>query len=165
MFQARTMHLRRNKSVNANIRFWLRGHLIVSATKRVIMNDTKMIPIEEFSERSGRDQEKIIGMIREGFYNGRLEEEKWMIAETDLEKIEDKNEPTPEPGKAYIILENGKKHYIKATTVDIVFSIFIPFWGFVFGIAALLRGETKRGQTMAIIGFIGLLIFVATRMQ
>jgi hypothetical protein len=63
----------------------------------------------------------------------------------------------------YEILPNGKKRYTRATGVDIVFSIFLPLWGVVIGGIAALRGETKRGATMMLIGAIALSVFILIR--
>jgi hypothetical protein len=63
------------------------------------------------------------------------------------------------PSKAYVLTPDGKKRFIKATTFDIIISIFLPFWGVVVGIIALCKGETKRGFTMlAIVACVTLLI-------
>ena len=40
----------------------------------------------------------------------------------------------------------------KATTGDIILSVLIPFWGFIIGLMALVKGEGKRGATMIGIG-------------
>jgi len=127
------------------------------------MDNEGLIPVEEFAEKADRDVDKIIVMTREGFCSGRLVDGKWYIDPNDLVKFINKNEPEPEEGKAYIILENGKKHYVKATVIDIIFSLILPFWGLVIGLVAIARGEKKRGQTMALIGVVGLLIFAAMR--
>jgi peptidoglycan/LPS O-acetylase OafA/YrhL len=64
---------------------------------------------------------------------------------------------------AYEILPNGKKRYLRATAVDIIFSILLPFWGFLIGAIALARGEQKRGLTMVLIGIAGLALYAVLK--
>lgn len=72
--------------------------------------------------------------------------------------------PNPiDSSKPYEILPNGKKRYTRATAVDIVLSVILPFWGLVLGGIALARGEAKRGKTMMLIGAIFLAVVVITR--
>lgn len=61
--------------------------------------------------------------------------------------------------QGYEILPNGKKRYLRATGGDVFFCVLLPFWGLVIGGIAFVRGEKKRGQTMMLIGCVGLLIF------
>lgn len=68
---------------------------------------------------------------------------------------------TEDSSKPYKILPDGKKHYTRATTVDIVISALIPFWGIVIGAIAASRGEVQRGKTMMIVGGICLLLVAA----
>ncbi len=55
--------------------------------------------------------------------------------------------------KAYKLLPDGRKHYLKATGFDIIFSIVMPPYGFFVGLFAFAsKGEKRRGATMMIIG-------------
>ena len=60
----------------------------------------------------------------------------------------------------WITLENGKKHYTRATAVDIILAIVIPIIGLIFGLYALAKKEYKRGWTLIAIG----LVHVAIRL-
>ena len=62
--------------------------------------------------------------------------------------------------KPWIILENGKKRYTRATAIDIILSIVIPIIGPVFGLIALIKKEYKRGWTMIAIGLVHIIIRV-----
>lgn len=65
-----------------------------------------------------------------------------------------------ETKKPWIILENGKKRYTRATAIDIILAIVIPVIGLVFGLVALAKKEYKRGWTLIAIG----LVHVAIRL-
>ena len=54
--------------------------------------------------------------------------------------------------KPWVILENGKKRYTRATAIDIGLAIVIPIIGLVFGVVALAKKEYKRGWTLIAIG-------------
>ncbi|WP_321155629.1 hypothetical protein [Psychrobacter sp. LV10R520-6] len=74
------------------------------------------------------------------------------------------NQPTTPPqkiesNKPWVILGNGKKHYMRATTFDIVVSIFLPILRLILGLVALIKKEYKRGGTMIVIGFIVSIVF------
>ena len=79
--------------------------------------------------------------------------------------MESSSSAANDSSKPYEILPNGKKRYTRATTGDIVFSIFLPFWGIVIGGIAAIRGETKRGKTMMLIGAVVLAIWVLLRLN
>src|SRR5579862_4806553 len=52
----------------------------------------------------------------------------------------------------YVLTTDGRKHFLKATTGDIILSIILPGWGVLIGLGALFRGEKKRAVTMVAIG-------------
>lgn len=52
----------------------------------------------------------------------------------------------------------------KATTVDIVLSCLLPFWGIVVGFIALAKGEKKRAGTMILISGILLAAWIIWRL-
>ena len=54
----------------------------------------------------------------------------------------------------WITLENGKKHYTRASAVDIVVALIIPIVGPILGMISLTKKEYKRGWTMISIGLI-----------
>ena len=62
--------------------------------------------------------------------------------------------------KPWITLENGKRHYTRATAIDIILAIVIPIIGLIFGLYALAKKEYKRGWTLIAIG----LVHVAIRL-
>lgn len=65
------------------------------------------------------------------------------------------------PGANYEILPDGRKRFLKATPVDIIVSIILPFWGLAIGGYAYFgKGETKRGATRMIIGAIVLFLCI-----
>ena len=70
---------------------------------------------------------------------------------------------TTSAATAYEILPNGKKRYTRATVVDIVVSMLLPFWGFGIGGLALAKGEKNRGKVMMLIGGAELLVLVLLR--
>lgn len=43
-----------------------------------------MIPIEEFGKRKGIKKEKVISMIKDGFYIGRVIDEEWYVEQSEL---------------------------------------------------------------------------------
>ncbi len=43
-----------------------------------------MISVEEFGERKGINKEKVIKMIKDGFYVGRVVDEEWFIASSEI---------------------------------------------------------------------------------
>jgi hypothetical protein len=51
----------------------------------------------------------------------------------------------------------------KATTGDYIACLIIPFWGAVIGLAALLRGQKKRGLAMMAVGSIWLAVLLVVR--
>jgi len=65
-----------------------------------------------------------------------------------------------ESKKPWVTLENGKKHYTRATFIDIALAIIIPILGPILGLAALAKKEYKRGWTMIAISFITITILV-----
>lgn len=60
----------------------------------------------------------------------------------------------------WVTLENGKKHYTRATFIDIALAIIIPIVGPILGLAALTKKEYKRGWTMIAISTVTIGIVV-----
>lgn len=56
--------------------------------------------------------------------------------------------------KPWVILEDGKKHYTRATVIDIALAVIIPIIGPILGLAALTKKEYKRGWTMIAISLV-----------
>lgn len=56
--------------------------------------------------------------------------------------------------KPWFTLENGKKHYTRATFIDIAIAIIIPIIGPILGLAALTKKEYKRGWTMIAVSLV-----------
>ena len=54
----------------------------------------------------------------------------------------------------WVILENGKKHYTRASVTDIIIALIVPAIGPILGIISLMKKEYKRGWTMMGIGLI-----------
>ena len=46
-----------------------------------------MIPISEYSQKTNISEEKLVKMIREGFYSGRIVEGKWYIDESPNKEL------------------------------------------------------------------------------
>lgn len=65
-----------------------------------------------------------------------------------------------EAKKAWMTLENGKRHYKRATIIDITMAIAIPIIGPILGIAALTKKEYKRGFTMIAVSCITIAIII-----
>lgn len=63
-----------------------------------------------------------------------------------------------ETDKPWITLENGKKHYTRATLIDITLAIIIPIIGPILGLAALTKKEYKRGLTMIAVSLVTICI-------
>lgn len=62
--------------------------------------------------------------------------------------------------KSWVILNNGKKHYIRATIFDIIIALLFPFFGLIAGLFAIIKKEHKRGWTMVAISIIGSVIII-----
>jgi len=56
--------------------------------------------------------------------------------------------------KPWVTLENGKRHYTRATFIDIALAIIIPIIGPILGLAALTKKEYRRGWTMIAVSLI-----------
>ena len=56
--------------------------------------------------------------------------------------------------KPWIILENGKKHYTRASAIDIILALVVPAIGPILGLVSLMKKEYRRGWTMIGIGSI-----------
>ena len=54
----------------------------------------------------------------------------------------------------WVTLENGKKHYTRATFTDIALAIIIPIIGPILGLAALTKKEYRRGWTMIAVSLV-----------
>jgi hypothetical protein len=70
---------------------------------------------------------------------------------TPKHQLQDTNSKSKEP---WVTLENGRKHYTRATFTDIALAIIIPIIGPILGLAALTKKEYKRGWTMIAISLI-----------
>lgn len=46
-----------------------------------------MITVEEFSEKKGIAVEKVVSMIKSGFYSGRVEGEQWYVSEDEFKGV------------------------------------------------------------------------------
>jgi len=68
--------------------------------------------------------------------------------------------PQIPPNTTYVVTSSGRKRFLKATTFDIILSIFLPGWGVIVGLIGLCKGEGKRGATMIAIGTCSLLIAI-----
>lgn len=62
--------------------------------------------------------------------------------------------------KPWIILENGKKHYTRASAIDIIVALIVPAIGPMLGIISLMKKEYKRGWTMIGIGLIQIIYII-----
>ena len=62
--------------------------------------------------------------------------------------------------KSWIILDNGKRYYIRATIFDIVIALLFPFFGLIAGLFAIIKKEYKRGWTMVAISLIVSIIII-----
>lgn len=73
-----------------------------------------------------------------------------------MENYVNQNQFTPyarqQKSQYFEILPNGKKRYLRATAIDIVFSVIFPFPCLIIGFITSSRGERKRGRTMMFIG-------------
>ncbi len=59
------------------------------------------------------------------------------------------------------VIPDKKERLEKATTLDVIISIFLPGWGLIVGaLAFFIKGEKKRGATMMIIGAIILFLLI-----
>lgn len=47
-----------------------------------------------------------------------------------------------------------------ATTIDIMISCLVPFWGLLIGLAAFIRGQHKRGKTMMLVSILPLSVVI-----
>jgi hypothetical protein len=64
------------------------------------------------------------------------------------------------PGQPYVIGPDGKKHYTRATIVDVVVSVLLPLVGVLIGAVAMARGQRKRGGTMIAGGVVAMALSV-----
>jgi len=58
-----------------------------SPSKIPIHAKQEYIPVEEFAEFKGITSEKAIAMIRDGFYQGQIIDDKWYVAYSEVEKV------------------------------------------------------------------------------
>jgi|26BtaG_2_1085354.scaffolds.fasta_scaffold03835_4 hypothetical protein len=72
-------------------------------------------------------------------------------------QLQDKNSKEP-----WVTLENGKKHYTRATFTDIALAIIIPIIGPILGLAALTKKEYKRGWTIIAVSLVTIsIVFIS----
>ena len=65
-----------------------------------------------------------------------------------------------ESNKPWILLENGKRHYIRASAIDIILALIVPAIGPILGLVSLIKKEYKRGLTMIAIGSIQIIYII-----
>ncbi len=51
----------------------------------ITMGDQKYISASDFSEHKNIREEKVISMIKEGFYQGRISNDKWYVLRSELD--------------------------------------------------------------------------------
>ncbi len=59
------------------------AHKNLAPTKQPSKNE--YIPVEEFAEYKGMNTEKVIGMIRDGFYVGQIIDDKWYVSFSEVD--------------------------------------------------------------------------------
>lgn len=57
-------------------------------------SNKEYIPVEEFSEFKGIATDKAIAMIRDGFYQGKIMDDKWYVAYSEVEKTTQSTQPS-----------------------------------------------------------------------
>jgi hypothetical protein len=71
------------------------------------------------------------------------------IKSSSRNQLQDTNSKKP-----WVTLENGKKHYTRASAIDIVIALIVPAIGPILGVISLMKKEYKRGWTMVGIGLV-----------
>lgn len=59
--------------------------VVKKRTSKPKPTQTEYVPVEEFSEYKGMTSEKVIQMIKDGFYVGRIMDEKWYVSFSELD--------------------------------------------------------------------------------
>ena len=104
-----------------------------------------MISVEEFAEKRNMDVERVIKMIKDGFYNGRVVGEQWYVMAEELPPVQEFG-----AGQQY------KSQYETSRKV----SMFISGFGwlvFAIGIIAALAGLVSGLQSRYGLGVMGVL--------
>lgn len=74
------------------------------ASQKTDDSKKEYIPVEEFSEYKGITSEKAIAMIRDGFYQGQIIDDKWYVAYSEVSNA---GEPSSESGGFFSKLTQG----------------------------------------------------------
>lgn len=59
--------------------------VVKNRTSKPKPTQTEYVPVEEFAEYKGMTSEKVIQMIKDGFYVGRIMDEKWYVSFSELD--------------------------------------------------------------------------------
>ena len=84
------------------------------------------IPVEEFSEYKGITSEKAIAMIRDGFYQGQIIDDKWYVAYSEVSNV---NEPSSSVSSGFFSkLANGdfglaKTYWLYGVLVGVIANV------------------------------------------
>lgn len=108
-----------------------------------------MISVEEFAEKRRMDVEKVIKMIRDGFYNGRLVGEQWYVMAEEMAQA-----------NGSIADGQYKSEYETSRKVSMIISGF-GWLVFAIGIIAALAGLASGLQSRYGIGLMGVLPGIA----
>lgn len=118
-----------------------------------------MIPMEEFAKRKGIAPDKVIKMIKDGFYSGQLVGERWYVEPSEASAPD----AGPKPRSGPVAGEGSE--YDVARLISKVMAFFgwlLVLVGLAAGALGIAAGIEARGGGMSILGILpGLGIAVA----